>query len=58
MKLNYRKEGSIVCLGLNRPEAPNALDDDLRLETINGYSSVGDFSEVRRRLATFFDKNR
>jgi enoyl-CoA hydratase len=26
------------------------LDDALRLEAINGYSSVGDFSEVRRRL--------
>lgn len=32
------------------------LDDALRLETINGYSSVGDFSEVRQRLARFFDK--
>ena len=32
------------------------LDDALRLETINGYSSVGDFSEVRQRLAKFFDK--
>lgn len=30
------------------------LDDALRLETINGYSSVGDFSEVRERLARFF----
>jgi len=34
------------------------LDDALRLETINGYSSVGDFGEVRQRLAKFFDKNR
>jgi enoyl-CoA hydratase len=33
------------------------LDDALRLETINGYSSVGDFSEVRERLAKFFDKS-
>jgi len=32
------------------------LDDALRLETINGYSSVGDFAEVRQRLARFFDK--
>ncbi len=32
------------------------LDDALRLETINGYSSVGDFGEVRQRLAMFFDK--
>ena len=30
------------------------LDDALRVETINGYSSVGDFSEVRERLAKFF----
>jgi enoyl-CoA hydratase len=34
------------------------LDDALRLETINGYSSVGDFSEVRERLAKFFDKTK
>lgn len=33
-----------------------SLDDALRLETINGYSSVGDFSEVRQRLDKFFDK--
>jgi enoyl-CoA hydratase/carnithine racemase len=32
------------------------LDDALRLETINGYSSVGDFSEVRERLSRFFGK--
>lgn len=32
------------------------LDDALRLETVNGYSSVGDFSEVRQRLAKFFGK--
>lgn len=32
------------------------LDDALRVETINGYSSVGDFSEVRERLAKFFTK--
>ena len=30
------------------------LDDALRLESINGYSSVGDFSEVKERLARFF----
>jgi len=29
------------------------LDDALRLETINGYSSVRDFSGVRQRLAQF-----
>jgi enoyl-CoA hydratase/carnithine racemase len=34
------------------------LDDALRLETINGYSSVGDFSEVRERLAKFFKKDK
>jgi len=30
------------------------LDDALRIETINGYSSVGDFSEVKERLEKFF----
>jgi enoyl-CoA hydratase len=34
------------------------LDDALRIETINGYSSVGDFSEVRERLAKFFRKEK
>lgn len=34
------------------------LDDALRLETINGYSSAGDFSEVKQRLAAFFGKNK
>jgi enoyl-CoA hydratase/carnithine racemase len=32
------------------------LDDALRLETINGYSSAGDFQETRERLASFFAK--
>ncbi|MCX7170162.1 MAG: enoyl-CoA hydratase-related protein [Proteobacteria bacterium] len=32
------------------------LDDALRLEAINGYSSVGDFSEVRQRLDRHFTK--
>jgi enoyl-CoA hydratase len=32
------------------------LDDALRLETVNGYSSVGDFREVRERLARFYGK--
>lgn len=32
------------------------LDDALRIETINGYSSVGDFREVRTRLEKFFRK--
>ncbi len=34
------------------------LDDALRIETINGYSSVGDFSEVGERLAKFFRKEK
>ena len=33
------------------------LDDALRLETVNGYSSVGDFREVAERLQKFFGKN-
>jgi enoyl-CoA hydratase/carnithine racemase len=32
------------------------LDDALRLEAINGYSSAGDFAEVGQRLAEFFDR--
>jgi enoyl-CoA hydratase len=32
------------------------LDDALRLETINAYSSLGDFSEARERLAQFYAK--
>jgi len=32
------------------------LDDALRLETINGYSSPGDFKETKERLARFFEK--
>ncbi len=32
------------------------LDDALRLETLNGYSSLGDFKETRERLAGFFGK--
>jgi enoyl-CoA hydratase len=32
------------------------LDDALRLETINGYSSVGDFQEVKARLARFLNR--
>jgi len=34
------------------------LDDALRIETINGYSSVGDFSEVKERLEKFFRKEK
>jgi enoyl-CoA hydratase len=33
-----------------------SLDDALRLETINGYSNLGDFSEARERLAAFYEK--
>ncbi len=33
-----------------------SLDDALRLEAINGYSSVGDFAEVRARLSKFYNK--
>lgn len=31
------------------------LEDALRLEAVNGYSSFGDFKEVRERLADFFE---
>lgn len=34
------------------------LDDALRLETLYGYSSPGDFSETRERLAAFHRKNK
>jgi enoyl-CoA hydratase/carnithine racemase len=34
------------------------LDDALRLETVNGYSCVGDFREVAERLQKFFGKSR
>jgi enoyl-CoA hydratase/carnithine racemase len=34
------------------------LDDALRLETINAYSSLGDFSEARQRLAEFYTKDK
>jgi len=33
-----------------------SLDDALRLETVNGYSSVGDFREVGERLRKFLGK--
>jgi enoyl-CoA hydratase len=32
------------------------LDDALRLETLNAYSSVGDFSEVNERLRQFHSR--
>lgn len=34
------------------------LDDALRLETINAYSSLGDFSEARERLAEFYSRSK
>ena len=34
------------------------LDDALRLETVNGYSSVGDFREVAERVRKFLGKSR
>lgn len=34
------------------------LDDALRLETLYGYSSVGDFKETKERLAKFYAKNK
>ena len=34
------------------------LDDALRLETIYGYSSVGDFKEAEERLSTFYSKGK
>lgn len=32
------------------------LTDALRLETINAYSSLGDFGEAKERLAKFYAK--
>jgi enoyl-CoA hydratase len=34
------------------------LDDALRLETINAYSSLGDFSDARERLARFYSRTK
>ncbi|MBI5445034.1 MAG: enoyl-CoA hydratase/isomerase family protein [Deltaproteobacteria bacterium] len=34
------------------------LDDALRIETLNAYSSLGDFVEARERLAQFYGKGR
>jgi enoyl-CoA hydratase len=34
------------------------LDDALRVETLNAYSSVGDFSEVNRKLQEFYGRKR
>lgn len=32
------------------------LDDALRLETLNGYSCLGDFTDAKRRIDSFFSK--
>jgi len=34
------------------------LDDALRVETLNAYSSVGDFSEVNKRLQQFYGRKK
>lgn len=34
------------------------LEDALRLETINAYSSLGDFTEARMRLEQFYSKGK
>lgn len=34
------------------------LDDALRVETLNAYSSVGDFSEVKMRLQQFYERKK
>ncbi len=34
------------------------LDDALRLETLNAYSCLGDFSEARERLSQFYSKGK
>ena len=34
------------------------LDDALRLETLNAYSCLGDFSEARERLSRFYSKGK
>jgi len=34
------------------------LDDALKLETINAYSSLGDYKEARERLKTFYNKDK
>ncbi len=35
-----------------------SLDDALRLETLYGYSSLGDFKETKERLAGFYKKDK
>lgn len=35
-----------------------ALDDALRLETINAYFSLGDFSEAKKRLAQLYGREK
>ena len=68
-KVLYEKRNRIGYVTLNRPDALNALDDQineelwsvtdaLSLETINAYSSLGDFSEARERLARFYARGK
>ena len=45
------KETILEVIGLS-------LDDALRLETLYGYSSVGDFKETKERLAQFYNKGK
>jgi len=37
--------------------AGRTLDDALRIETLNAYSCLGDFTEARERLASFYSRN-
>ena len=50
-KLRHRKEGRVACLSLTGREP--GVGETRRLETINGYSSAGDFGEARQRPAKF-----
>jgi enoyl-CoA hydratase len=34
------------------------IDDALRVETLNSYSCLGDFTESRERLAQFYSKEK
>ena len=47
----YKKETILDVVG-------RILADALRLETINAYSSSGDFCEAKERLAQFYAKGK